>query len=245
MAKKIKDISEIKSEKEEKNSQYFNLDEEKAFFDEVDEEVKNEKFKQFLQKYSGVLLTVLILALSITVGYEKIGEWKIRKAEQKNVQYVQALAPSSDYENNIAELESIVASEKGLYRDMARLQIANILLDNDQKDRALEILQQIYDDKDATSKIKEIATIKLATYKIDSMSYSELANMLMPVTENANSSWKNMAQELLAMSAIQHGDFENAKKIYTTLLADSNISDEFKSRINDMLASISDAENNN
>lgn len=65
--------------------QYFNLDEDKAIFEEVDEELRNEKFKQLINKYGGLIFSILILALTITIGYEKIAEWKVRKAEQSNI----------------------------------------------------------------------------------------------------------------------------------------------------------------
>ena len=62
-----------KNVKQEKNSaksnnsgrQYFNLDDDKAIFEEVDEELRNEKFKQLINKYGGVILSVLVLALAI------------------------------------------------------------------------------------------------------------------------------------------------------------------------------------
>ena len=63
--------------------QYFNLDEDTTIFEEVDEELRNEKFKQFMNKYGGSILSVVVLALAITVGYEKIAQWRISKAEQK------------------------------------------------------------------------------------------------------------------------------------------------------------------
>lgn len=242
MAKNVTRDDKTAANNKKSSGQYFNLDEEKAFFEEVDEEVRNEKFKQFINKYGGFILVILVLALSITVGYEKIGEWRIKKAEQKNVQYTQATTPSPNYENNISELEAIVASEKGLYRDMARLQIANILLDNNQKERALADLEQIYNDNEAIDKIREIAAIKLATYRIDASSFAEVSALLTPIAQNENSAWKNMAKELLAMSAIQNKDYEKAKGIYQELLTNSDISEEFRARINDMLASISDAQ---
>lgn len=242
MAKNVLKGTEQSSRKNGGN-QYFNLDAEKAFFEEVDEEVRNEKFKQLINKYGGVILVILILALSVAVGYEKIGQWRVYKAEQKNVQYTQALAPNPNYQNNIAELEDIVATEKGLYRDVARLQIANILLDNNQTDKGLATLEQIYNDNDTAEKFREIAAIKLATYKIDSYSYAEIETLLQPILLNADSAWLPMAKEWLAMSAIQNKNYAKAKSIYQELLTDTSISDEFKARINDMLASISDAEN--
>ena len=242
MAKSIKKESEQATKNKNGSNQYFNLDAEKAFFEEVDEEVRNEKFKQLVNKYGGVILTLLIIFLSITVGYEKIGEWRLHKAEQKNVQYIQALNSNSDYEKNIAELEGIVATEKGLYRDMAQLQIANILLDNSQTEKALKVLDKLYQDVDTTDKIREIAAIKLATYRIDSSSYAEVESLLSPILNRENSSWRPMARELLAMSAIQNKDYAKAKQIYQELLTNNKISDEFRARVNDMLATLSDVQ---
>jgi len=240
MAKNVKNTTSAPVANKPAHNQYFNLDAEKAFFEEVDEEVRNEKFKQLMNKYGGFILLLLIVALSVVVGYEKIMQWRVHKAEQVNVQYVQALTPNPNFEDNIAELESFIATEKGLYKDMARLHIANILLDNNQTERALDYLEKIYQDAEVSDKVKEIATIKLATYRLDASSFSEIEALLSPIVQNTNSAWQQMAQELLAMSAIQNKNFDKARSIYQHLLTDSNISDELRARINDMLASISD-----
>lgn len=241
MAKDIKRNIEKSKNATQGSNPYFNLDAEKAFFEEVDEEVRNEKFKELINKYGGYILTFVILVLAFAVGYEKIGEWRVSKAEQTNSRYVQAVSASSDYENNIAELESIVQTETGLYKDIARLQIANILLDNNQTEKALTVLAQINDDASASEKIREIAAVKLATYKIDSSSYSDIEKILNPIVQKGGA-WAPMAKELLAMSAIQNKDMAKAKAIYEELLANGNISEEFKARINDMLASINEAQ---
>ena len=239
MAKEVKRKNE--NNNENGRTQYFNLDAEKAFFEEVDEEVRNERFKELINKYGGYILAVLIIALSVAVGYERIAQWQISKAEQKNVQYVQALAPSPDYESNIAALENIVATEKGLYRDMAYLQIASLLLENNQTEKGLDVLNTIHQDSTVTDKVREIAAVKLATYKVDTADYQEIATLLNPIVQK-NGAWTVMAKELMAMSAIQNKDMDKARAIYEELLANTNISDEFKARINDMLASINEAQ---
>ncbi len=239
MAKEIKQNGEGTRRSGNGSSPYFNLDAEKAFFEEVDEEVRNEKFKTLLNKYGGFLLAVLIAGLAFAVGYEKVGEWRVSKAEQNNIRYVQALAPNADYENNIAELENIAQTESGLYRDMARMQIANILLDNNQTEKGLGVLQEIINDQNSGDKIREIATVKLATYKIDTAPFAEVEALLAPISEKGGA-WAPMAKELLAMSAIQNNNPDKARALYEDLLVNNNISDDFKARVNDMLALIND-----
>ena len=241
MAKEIKRGGAGERKSENGSNPYFNLDAEKAFFDEVDEEVRNEKFKELVNKYGGFILAVVIAGLAFAVGYEKVGEWRVSQAEQSNIRYVQAVTPGTDYENNIAELESIVNTESGLYKDIARLQIANILLDNNQTTKALDVLSKIDQDNTVSEKIREIAAVKLATYKIDSASYAEIESMLGPIVRKGGA-WAPMAKELLAMSAIQNKDMAKAKALYEELLAGGNISEEFRARINDMLASINEAQ---
>lgn len=237
MAKATKRNTENENKK---GNPYFNLDAEKAFFEEVDEEVRNERFKQLINKYGVYILSILIIVLSFAVGYEKIWDWKIKKAEQQNIKYVEAIAPKSNYETNIAELQNIVESETGIYKDIAYLQIANILLDNNQTERALEVLDKIYNDTTVSDKIREIAAIKIATYKVDTAKFSDIEVILNPIVEK-NGAWAPFAKELLAMSAIQNKDFERAKAIYQELQTNANISDDFRARINDMLASINEA----
>lgn len=234
MAKSIKRES-TNNKTNSSSNQYFNLDTEKAFFDEVDEEVRNERFKELMNKYGVYILAFLILALSITVGYEKIALWRQHKSEQTNVQYVKALEKTDDYNNNIVELENIVATENGLYKDIAYLQIANILLDNNEINKALDVLNKIVADNTISEKIKEIAAIKIATYKVDTATFAEINALLSPIVAK-NGAWSLVAKELLAMSAIHNKDIEKAKSIYQELLINSNVSVDLKTRINDMLA---------
>lgn len=243
MAKKQDFDNRNKNNSSNGGHQYFNL-EDKAIFDEVDEELKNEKFKQLINKYGGAILTFIVLVLAITVGYERISEWKISKAENKNIAYTKAITPSTNYENNIVELENIVHTETGIYRDFAQLNIANILIENNQTNKGIEVLNKIVQDETFSPRTREIAAIKVATYKVDSASYNDIKTLIGYIAENPNSAWQNMAKELLAMSAIQAKDYETAKGIYNNLLS-SDISDDFRVRVNDMLALVNEASQSN
>ena len=219
--------------------QYFNLDEDKGLFDEIDEDLRNEKFKQLINKYGGLLLTALIVVISIVVGYDKIKEWQASNAEKKTIQYIQAVAPSDKYENNIIELENIVNTEKGIFKDIAQLRIANILIENNQTDKGLVVLENIYSDDSVDEKVREIAIIKLATYKSEMISFEEMEALLSSIIAK-NGAWSPMAKELLAMSAIYNKNIEKAKSLYQDLLTNNTISEEAKSRINDVLASLTE-----
>jgi hypothetical protein len=109
------------------------------------------------------------------------------------------------------------------------------LLDNNETDKALEVLNKIVKDDTTSEKIKEIAAIKIATYKVDTATFEEINSLLAPIVAK-NGAWSLVAKELLAMSAIHNNDIEKAKSIYQELLINGNISVDLKTRINDMLA---------
>ena len=237
MAKNIKTDNNSKDTRH----QYFNLDDDKSIFDEVDEDLRNEKFRKFINKYGGVMLAGLIVIISLVVSYEKIIAWKVSKAENRTVRYVQAVNPSDKYENSIIELENIINTEKGIYRDIAQLRIANILIENNQLEKGIGVLEKIYSDQSIDTKIREIATIKLATYKSESSSFAEMEALLSQIITK-NGAWAPIAKEILAMSAVFNKDINKAKSLYQDLLTNSEISDEAKSRINDVLASLTEKE---
>ena len=235
MAKNIKTDNNSKDTRH----QYFNLDDDKSIFDEVDEDLRNEKFRQLINKYGGAMLAGLIIVISLVVSYEKIITWKLSKAENRTVKYIQAINPSDKYENNIIELENIINTEKGIYREIAQLRIANILIDNNQVEKGLGVLEKIYSDQSIDIKVREIATIKLATYKSESSSFSEMEALLSQIIAK-NGAWTPIAKEILAMSAIFNKDVNKAKSLYQDLLTNSEISDDAKARINDVLASLAE-----
>ena len=124
------------------------------------------------------------------------------------------------------------------------MNIANILIENNQTDKGLEVLAKIVKDETFSPRTREIAAIKIATYKVDSATYSDMESLIGNIANNPDSAWQNMAKELLAMSAIQAKDYEKAKDFYTNLLS-SDISDDFRVRVNDMLALVNEVTQNN
>jgi len=63
--------------------------------------------------------------------------------------------------------------------------------------------------------------------------------LLKPVLAE-DSSWKPLAQDLLAMSAVKNGDIETAKSIYESMLKIKDLPESFRGKIQDMLSSLSD-----
>ena len=144
---------------------------------------------------------------------------------------------SENYENSLKALEKIAAANQGIYSDLARIQIATVLFEQGKNSEAEVMLQTIADNDELNPRIRNLAALKLATYKIDTAPRAEIEALLKPVID-ADNSWSPLATDLLAMAAIRDGDTETARSLYNSLLESDNVSDNFKSRIQDMLSTL-------
>lgn len=210
-----------------------------AFIQEVDEDVKNDNFKVFWHRYGAFVILFVVLAVTATVSFDKIRSWKVAQNQKTTAEYMEATQIQNNPEETMEALQQISKSNKGIFSDFARLQMANILLSQQKTDDALEALNAIVSDKQTNTEVKHIALIKLATYKVDELSRAEMEKLLQPVLDNENS-WQPLAQDLLAMSAIKNGDIEAAKSIYENILKIKDLPESFKAKIQDMMSTLSD-----
>ncbi len=209
-----------------------------AFIMEVDDEVKNDNLKAFWKKYGLFIVLFVILVLSITVSFETIKNWRENQFRKQTDTYIAANLDQNP-QQMMAALEKIAAGDHGIYSELARIQISDLLLEQNKIDDALKMLQSIVDNDELNPRIRNLAAIKLAAQEIDTAPFAEIETLLKPVVA-ADDSWAPIAKEYMALSAIQSGDHETARNLYQELLQDSRISDDFRNRVQDMLTALSD-----
>lgn len=210
-----------------------------AFIQEIDEDVKNDNLKVLWDKYGIFVVLLVVLAVSATVSFEKIRSWKAEQNQQTTENYMSAAQLRENPEETIAALQQINQSNQGIFSDFAKLQIANVLFNQNKNEEAMAALQSLIDDKQANDEVKNIALIKLATYKVDQLPRAEFEALVKPIID-ANNSWTPLAQDLLAMSAIQEGDVDTARSIYENILKIKDLPEGFKTKVQDMLTSLGD-----
>lgn len=211
-----------------------------AFIQEVDEDVKNDNLKALWNKYGLLIIAFVVLAVSAAVSFDQIKNWRIAQNQKRTEEYMAAAQiRQDDPETTIAALQQVSQKNQGIFSDFARLQIANVLLSEDKVEEALTALENLVNDKQVNSEVKNVALIKLATYRLDTMDKDSFEQLLQPLLKE-NTSWTPMARDLLAMSAIKNGDIDTARNIYENILKIEDLPEGFKVKIQDMLSSISD-----
>ncbi len=236
-AKKDTSSTTVNTRRVVKDTSKINPEFTDAFINEVDEDVKNDNFKALWNKYGIFVILFVILTVSATVSFEKIKSWKVAQNQANTENYMIASQLRENPEQTLAALQKISNDNQGIFSDFAKLQIANVLFNLDKTDEALLTLQNLIKDESVGEEVRHIALIKLATYKVDTISRQELEMMLKPLLDE-NTSWSPLAQDLLAMAAIRDGDVETAQNIYENILKIKDLPENFKTKIQDMLASL-------
>ena len=214
-----------------------------AFLREIAEDCKNDQLKSLWNQYGLVIILLVAAALTAAVSFETFKSWRARRNQELSNAYAVAVSLQNQgrLDESMSILQNLAQSNRGIYGDIARLQMANIYFEQGKTLEATDMLQQLAADDDVNPQMRDIATIKLASYKLDTDAPSqEIADMLTPLTKDG-SSWGNIAHEMLAMLAIRDGDINQAKAEYEAVINSGNVQDTLKARAQDMLTILNDA----
>ncbi|MBO6289126.1 MAG: tetratricopeptide repeat protein [Alphaproteobacteria bacterium] len=240
-AKKTADVklASVKTRRISKDTSQVNPEYTDAFINEVNEDVKNDNFKVLWNRYGIFVILFVVLAVSATVSFERIKSWKVAQNQANTENYMVAAQLRDNPTQTLEALQKIAGDNQGIFSDFAKLQIANVLFSQDKTEEALATLQNLLDDNTVNNEVKHIALVKLATYRVDTMPRAEFEAMLKPLIAE-NTSWSPLAQDLLAMAAIRDGDVDTAQTIYENILKIKDLPENFRTKVQDMLNSLSD-----
>ncbi len=240
-AKKTADVklANVKTRRISKDTSQVNPEYTDAFINEVNEDVKNDNFKVLWNRYGIFVILFVVLAVSATVSFERIKSWKVAQNQANTENYMVAAQLRDNPTQTLEALQKIAGDNQGIFSDFAKLQIANVLFSQDKTEEALATLQNLLDDNTVNDEVKHIALVKLATYRVDTMPRAEFEAMLKPLIAE-NTSWSPLAQDLLAMAAIRDGDVDTAQTIYENILKIKDLPENFRTKVQDMLNSLSD-----
>ena len=207
-----------------------------AFIREVDEDVKNDNLRVFWNKYGIYVVLFVVFCLTLAVSFESIKAWKIRRDQAMTNAYIATLnmKETGKLKESLAMLRKMSEEGNGIYRDIAKLQAVNVLLEQGHKQEALDELANIVDNVKINESLRSASRLKLVALQFDDLETAKIEEILSPIVQDKN--WAPYAQDFIAMAAVKDGNLEKAKTIYSDILTMPDLSDEFKSRVLDILS---------
>lgn len=214
---------------------------EDALIREVTDDVKNDQLRQLWNQYGLFVIIFVALALTAAVSFESFRSWINKKNQEVSNAYAVALSLQNQgrFDESL-KLFQTLANKSGIYGDIAKLQIANIYMEQNKRNEAIEQLEALAFGKGVNEQMHEIASLKLAAIKLDDNApFAEVKEILDPLLDEDGESY-GVAHELLAMLYIRDGNLVEAKKEYEAIIASIKSSDAIKSRAQDMITIIED-----
>jgi hypothetical protein len=210
-----------------------------TFLREVEEAVRQERYKALWDKYGVYVLILAALIVAGVAGHTAWTYWQESKAEQAGTKFTQALmleggADQVKAQEMLAELAE--SGPKG-YRVLARFQLAAANAKAGKTDEAVKAYDALAVDGNVDKILQGLAALQGAALRLDTADYAEMERRLKGLVDS-NSAWRFSARGLLGLSAYRLNDMREAEKQFSALIADPGTPRNLRDRAEMMLSLI-------
>ena len=209
------------------------------FIEEVDEELKRERYLELWRKYGRFAVGAVILVVIAVAGGVGWRQYQVNLRIESGLQYVDAidLAAAGKSAGALAAFQALGKDGAAGYRDLARFQEAAVLARQGNEAAAAQIYDFVAKDEGADSVFRNLALILYALNVADRAEPKALADRLKPLTEDS-SPWRFSALEITALLHRRRGDVSAAKSVYRMLADDDRAPSRLRARAAEFLAVI-------
>ena len=200
-------------------------------FDEVSEELKQDKLIQTWKKYSKIIITLILLIIISLVSYQSYLIWKKNKIEEISEQYFEALEKleNKNYSKSQSLFLKNAQNHKNGYKMLSLFGLAESNYQNGKIDEMIMNYKAIYDDESIGIYYRDLSRI-LSVLKDNLSSFDQQKLLLQPIL-NSPSKLQILAAELEILLFIKFKKIKEAEKALDILLDRSDISFEQKNRL--------------
>ena len=209
------------------------------FIEEVDEELKRERYLELWRKYGRFAVGAVILVVIAVAGGVGWRQYQVNLRIESGLQYVDAidLAAAGKSAGALAAFQALGKDGAAGYRDLARFQEAAVLARQGNEAAAAQIYDFVAKDEGADAVFRNLALILYALNVADRAEPKALADRLKPLTEDS-SPWRFSALEITALLHRRRGDVSAAKSVYRMLADDNRAPSRLRARAAEFLAVI-------
>ena len=204
-------------------------------FQEVDDEVRQDKLNQAWKKYAPLLIglaVAIVLATAAFTGYRQyVASERLKASDALIAAMTQA---ATDRPGAIKALDILAADAREPYATLAKLRAAALRGESgDSKGAAAGYadVARTTEDKD----LRELANVLSAVHEASSVAPDAAIARLKPLADSG-SPWRNVAREYLAYVTFKKGDVGAARTIWEQIRADAEASEPLKARAAELLS---------
>jgi hypothetical protein len=210
-----------------------------SFLREVDEAVRQERYKKLWDQYGVYALGLAALIVAGVAAYKGWAYWQERQAQAAGAKFSEALTMLDGADATKAKDVIALLAEEGPpgYRVLARFQLAAAEAKAGDIDKAVADYDALASDSSVDEILRGHATLQAAALRLDKTDYAEMERRLKDLAEG-DSAWRFSARELLGLSAYRLNNMREAEKQFGALVGDQGTPPNLRERADMMLALI-------
>ncbi len=197
-------------------------------FSEVDEELRQEKIKEFWDENKYFIIGSILAAIIFTAIFVAWQDWKYKTNMQKTAELYNIL--------DARDVEGLVKYAKNSNAEnsvIANFVATSVYINRREEEKALNLLKTIQENRNIDKIYRNLASLIEAKLLLNSDNDKQLANIekKLKLLSDKNNIWHFSAQETLMLLASKRKDYPQAVKIANLLINMPNIRPNSKERI--------------
>ncbi|WP_171036216.1 tetratricopeptide repeat protein [Maricaulis alexandrii] len=207
-------------------------------FEEVDEELRKDKYQELLRKYGPWALGGAIGIIAVAAGYQWFQASSLGQREASSDAMISAIRATEENQLALAATGFETLAETGVagYPALALLQRGSVALEQGDMAAAADFFEQA---AAATSEpvVRDMAEIRAVWARWDSLSAADVEIRLQPLTGDT-SPYRFLARETIGAAALRDGDLVRARSAYQFISFAFEAPDGVRRRAQEALAII-------
>ena len=194
----------------------------------IDNNTRNEKIRNFFVTNKKSLSIILVIIISILIGYFSYAEYRENQIVKISDQYNSILSDYSDDNKEKTQnlLVELIYKNDPTYSPLS----LNFIIDNElisDKSRINDLFDNIINKTSLDREIKNLIIYKKALYNADTSQENELLSILKPIL-NSDSIWKSQALYLMAEYFFSKNEKQKSKEFFNQIISLENVNQDLK-----------------
>jgi len=205
-------------------------------FNEVDEDIRKERYQNLWSKYGKYIIGFLALIV-IVFSLTQYLQLKNTSDNKKILDtYFSALENIEKNQLDLANQNlNIVYNEKNkILAAISGIKLSQVYLEDNQKNKALSLLEDIYNNNSLESIYRELALYKYIMINFENIDVINIENMIDSIESNSNV-FNLYFQEIIGIKHLTLGNAKKANSIFTNLSLDENTPFDLRMRLDKLI----------
>lgn len=209
-----------------------------TIFREVDEELRGDRLRAVWRRIGPFVIGGAIAIVLVVAVNEGWTWWQNSNAARSSDQFYAALelAEAGDVEAAQAALNDVVAQGTGGYPALARFRQASLLAADGKTAEAVSAYDAIAT-AETNARLREMALVLAAYLLVDGGDVAAVQQRVGGLT-SPQSALRNPAREAIGLTQYKAGDLEAAIATFTEILADPQVGQELRGRVEIFVAQL-------